>query len=477
MHKFKTFLFVLLVILVSCQKEEIKPSDEDNSINNESDLPFFKIVTNSQILNEPKVSANLKIYEKGELTLDQHIGIEYRGSSSFRLSDKKSYGIETWDENNKDVNVSILGFPEEEDWILLGHVFRESAGAIWDPTLMRDFIGYELYRSMGNYASRCTFVELSINNDYLGTYVFMEKIKRDKNRIDIQQLNPEDNDPVNITGGYILKIDKTAGGDVAPGQPLSYYENNWNDDARYSEMNSFRSVYGTDKSTLSFEPFRPPYHDKQYLETYFLYDYPKAADITSQQKEYIQNYVNEFETALLNDDFSSSTRTYTNYIDINSFVDHFILNELVRNIDAYRLSTFLYKDRGEKLKMGPVWDLNIGYYDDDRLPLNDWIINYNTYVPYDAWLVPFWWQRLMEDPQFKAALKQRWNSLRSGALSTDKVVGLVQNTANYLLENGAIERNYERWSGIPVDYVGTVEKMKDYLQNRLIWMDDKISQM
>jgi hypothetical protein len=376
------------------------------------------------------------------------------------LSDKKSYGFETWDDQNEDVNVSLLDFPEEEDWILTGHVFRASENRIFDPTLMRHYVGYELYRQMGRYASRCQFVELAVNGQYDGVYVFMEKLKRDKNRIDIKKLEPDENDPENITGGYILKIDKTAGGDVAPEAPLSYFETNWEDDARYNETISFRSAYGTDQSILDFEAYQSPYHPNQFLETYFLY-------------EYIQNYMHQFETALLEDDFTSTERTYTNYIDTASFIDYFILNELVRNIDAYRISTYLYKNRGGKLNMGPVWDLNIGYTD-ERIPIDEWIVNYNTYQPQDPWLVPFWWQRLLKDPQFKDALKTRWMSLRENELTTDKVTGLVQTTAAYLQENGAVERNYERWTGISVDYQAAVDEMSNYLAHRLQWMDTAI---
>jgi len=90
---------------------------------------------------------------------------------------------------------------------------------------------------------------------------------------------------------------------VATDQSLSYYEENWDDDARYSEEISFRSKYDINGDLLSDPAFDPPYHSNQYLETYFLYEYPKADQITSQQKEYIQKYIEEFETALLNDDF------------------------------------------------------------------------------------------------------------------------------------------------------------------------------
>lgn len=476
---------VLLVLLISgsCQKKELETplnSTEDKvlveSFVEESELPLFRISTTIQIENEPKVPAKLEILKQGTLISEHFIGIEYRGSTSYRLSDKKSYGFETWDENGQDINEGLLGFPEEEDWILNGHVFRSSDNRIFDPTLMRHFIGYEIYRSMGNYASRCEFVELVIDDEYMGVYVFMEKLKRDKNRIDIKKLKPDENDAENITGGYILKIDKTAGSDVVSDQPLAYFESNWDDDARYLENFSFRSAYRVDKSLLDFEPYGLPYHEKQFLETYFLYGYPKSEDISSQQKEYIEKYIYDFETALLNDDFTTDHRTYSDYINVESFIDYFILNELVGNVDAYRLSTFMHKDLGEKLNMGPVWDLNIGY-GDPRLPIDDWIINYNTHVPQDPWLVPFWWNRLMADPQFVSLLKARWESFRGNQLTFTKIKELILNTSNYLIENGAVERNYTKWSGIDVNYENEIDAMIQYLENRLNWMDDKINSL
>jgi hypothetical protein len=184
--------------------------------------------------------------------------------------------------------------------------------------------------------------------------------------------------------------------------------------------------------------------------------------------------MDSFETALLTDDFSTDKRTYTKYIDRKSFIDYFILNEVVGNIDAYRLSTYMYKDRGGKLKMGPVWDLNIGYNLQDRVPFNDWIMNYNTYVANDAWMLPFWWNRLMEDPQYRSELKTRWTELRANVLSTDNVLALTNETADYLISNNAITRNFTKWTGIPFNYSGSITDMNTWLRNRLDWMDSKI---
>ena len=476
--------FFLILLILSCSKKEFDSSSPESFSVDQigSNLPYIKITTQNIIQNEPKVGAKMEIFEKGEKTFSSPIGIEYRGASSFRMSNKKSYGIETWDESGNDVDQEILGFPEEEDWILTGHVFR-SPEIIFDPSLMRHYIGYELYRMMGNYASRSKFVELEIgnnsgDNNYQGVYVFMEKLKRDSNRIDIAKLKSDENDSESITGGYILKIDKTSGSDVAlENQPLQYYEDNWQDDASYNESISFRSKYDVNGNNIeSLDPFGPPYHQFQYLETYFLYEYPKADEISLDQKLYIQNYINAFEKSLADENFNSNSREYLDYIDINSFVDFFIINELTGNIDGYRLSTFMHKDRGEKLKMGPIWDLNIAYGNSERLPFDDWIANYNVHVPNDAWLVPFWWKKLLQDPIFKTSVKSRWKELRANVLLTGSILDLIEETSQYLIQNGAIERNYNRWNGIPVDYPKATNDIKSYLSERLLWMDGKIDQ-
>ncbi|MEQ8549762.1 MAG: CotH kinase family protein [Cyclobacteriaceae bacterium] len=473
--------FSALVFLFSCKNDDSETPvaiEEDVvfavDIEN-SEVPYIVITTHgAAIKNEPKIPAIMRIYENGTLTQRQTIGIEFRGSTSFRLSDKKSFGIETWDEAGADISVQIFGFPEEEDWILNGHVVNLGDGWAFDQTLMFHQFGYELFRKMGNYAARTKFVEIEINGVYQGVYVFMEKLKRDNERIDIKKLELTDIDAESITGGYIIKIDKTSGGDLNLNQPLDYFLNNWDDDARYTEEISWRSDYDINRNVLNFPPnFNAPYHENMYLETYFLYEYPKAENITFDQKQYIQKYIHDFETALLADDFSTNTRTYTDYIDLNSFVDFFIINEITRNVDGYRLSTYMHKDRGGKLKMGPIWDLNIGYSNGDRVPMDGWVINYNQYVEGDAWMMPFWWPRLLEDPIFRTALKSRWNNLRSSTLSTSSLLSMVDVSADYLKNNGSIERNYTKWN-IGVDYDGSISSMKSFLEQRTQWMDSEI---
>jgi hypothetical protein len=474
-------LFLLgFFLLHACQKEEVIKSDDEPVFavdTGDSDLPYLVIETRGLgILNEPKIPAELTIYVQKAEIQRARIGIEYRGSTSFRISDKKSYGLETWDEEGKDVDVAFFDFPEEEDFILLGHIVNLEDTYVFDPTLIYNFFGYNLFRKMGHYAARTKMVELEINGDYKGVYIFLEKLKQDRNRIAIQKLEATDSDSSAITGGYILKIDKTAGGDLNLNEPLAYFENNWADDARYTPDISFRSNYDIYGQTIDFEPFGEPYHPQQYLETYFLYEYPRADRITESQKSYIQDYIYAFETALLTDDFTGDQRNYLRYIELESFVDYFILNEICRNMDAYRLSTYMYKDRGGKLKMGPVWDLNIGYFTAGRVPMDDWVINYNRYVSSDAWMMPFWWPRLMEDPLFRDVLKSRWNELRSTVLSMAEMHGMVDLAATRLRSSGAADRNYKRWDqGIGIDWESSIRSLKSYLEDRVQWMDGEIA--
>lgn len=472
----KTITARLFLAFITLSLTWVLPACEDKVQNlgpfavdvGKSEIPYIIVDTHdAEIQFSSKIPVTMQIYEGRELTQEVEMGIEYRGKTSYRLSDKKGYNIETIDGD-----VSFFGFPPEEDFRLIGHIVNLDDHYIFDRTLMYNFIGYEISRSIGRYASRCKFVELQINDEYVGVYVFMEKLKRDDYRINIKSLNAS---ATNLTGGYILKIDKADAPDA--GQPLSYFDTNWDDDAHYTASNSFRSRYDIYGNVLANEPFGPPYHSLKYLETYFMYEYPKEEDITAPQKEYIANYLDEFETALLTDNFATDTRTYTNYIDLSSFVDFFLLNELFRNVDAYRLSTFLQKDRDGKLAMGPIWDLDIAYDNGNRIPIDDWVINYNNHVTDDAWMVHFWWPRLMQDPQFKAAVKARWNALRADQLSDSKLTQLVEETAQYLIRNRAAARNYRVWDqNIGVNYSDAVANLESFLVTRAQWMNTTIAQ-
>jgi hypothetical protein len=466
---------------VSCQRsieiENFTNKGDDGQVfaveTGTSDIPYLVIDTKGkEVLYEPKTSATLKIYQKKKLLQQQNITLKYRGKTSFRLSDKKAFNLGSVDEAGKGLNISFFGLPAEQDFRLIGHVVNITDKYIWDKSLIYNYLGYELSRQIGKYASKGQLVEIEINGAYQGVYLFCEKLNRSTNRINIKSLNASSS---NITGGYILKIDKADSAPENNTKPTSYFMTNWEDDATYNAYNSFRSNYDINRKLLEILPFQPAYHPSKYLETYFTYEYPSADNITTAQKQFIANYVDQFEKALIEDNFASTNRTYTNFVDLDSFVDYFILTELCRNVDAYRLSTYLQKDVDGKLAMGPIWDLNIGFDEGTRVPLNDWVANYNSFVLNDAWMVPFWWPRLLEDPQFRTKVKTRWQTLRKGALSSTAMTQLVETASQLLTSNGAVKRNYTLWDkGQTVNHAIAINNLKQFLENRSNWMDQKI---
>lgn len=441
----------------------------------DSEIPYIVIDTKGEsVQDEPKIKADMYIFEKKKPIQKQTIGIEYKGKTSYKFSDKKPYSIEVWDSTGKDKKASFFGMPANEDWLLTGHIIEESYGIPPDKTLIHNFFAYTLSNQIGKYASRCKLVELEINGDYRGIYIFMEKLKQGKNRINVATLNAQDS---NVTGGYILTIDKSSD---KPTKKSNTWFSSMDDgglEAQYTIKNSFRSKYDIHQKPISFSPYGPPFHDKKYLETYFLYEYPDAKRITANQKKYIQSYIDDFETAFILDDFDKGECRYLNYIDVASFVDYFLLNELCGNIDAYRLSTYLQKNKNDKLAMGPIWDMDIGFNIGDRIPKDDWIINYNKHVDRDAWMLVFWWPKLLQHEDFQTEVKIRWQDLRKKELSDLNLMAIIDSTTTYLKKNNALKRNFELWDKNALkNYDANILDLKSYLKRRAAWMDKKISQ-
>ena len=461
-ERFKTFFFGFLIILGCNSIDEISDNQDSNqetdTINNCSscNIELYQFVINTlggEIVDEPKIPSALTIKKKDTIFYSGNIGIEIRGESS-QYFDKKSYGFETWDENYEDMDVSLLDFPEEEDWILYGPYS--------DKSLIRNKLIYELSNQMGMYASRTQFIELSINSEYKGLYVFMEKLKRDKNRINISKLKETDLDENSISGGYIIKIDKS---DM--------------EDGSYTDYNSFKSNY---------DVFGNINGDKL---IFFNYEYPKPSDIHSDQKNYIQNYFHEFEDALSSNNFIDPNIGYRKYINEESFIDFFILNELANNVDGYRLSTYLYKDRDEKMNIGPIWDFNLSFGNADYCGgerYDVWCYKFNERCLGDFWNVPFWWDRLLEDESFVTKLKTRWNDLRTNILSNENIISMVNEKYSLLKnETNVANNNFNKWKifGIyiwPNSFIGNnyfeeIEFLKNWIINRTAWLDESINSL
>jgi subtilisin-like proprotein convertase family protein len=382
--------------------------------------------SNRNYINDPKNNYNGKV------------AINVRGSSTKNF-EKKSYSFETQDIAGNPTPNPILGMPTETDWVL-------NASYI-DKTFLRNALTFDISRSMGHYASRYKFVEVVQNNEYRGMYLLCERPKHDVNRIAIQKMNANDDVFPDYTGGYILKID------------------------RHEDPGWYSLLPGLSPSGAKF---------------YYNYVYPKDIDITASQRNYIQTYMNGFETMMNSANFADPASGYPKYIDVTSFVDLFIINELSKNVDGYKLSTYLYKDnidQGGKLFAGPVWDYDIAYHN----------CNYGLSFDPSGWAYqgqvddypsPTWWIKLMQDPAFVNKVYCRWHDLRKTTLDLPTLYSYLDATASPLAE--ARSRNFRQWPTLgafifpnPQDqnaanYASEVADLKNWLSNRIAWLDANI---
>lgn len=390
------------------------------------------------IPDDPRVMATMKIIMHPDgtrnymsdadnpafLNYDGRISIERRGSSSQQWIPKWPYGLTTLEDDDvSNNNVSLLGMPEENDWVL--------NSLAWDPSLIRDYLSYNLARMMGNYAPRTEYCEVVVNGIYVGLYILQEKIKADSGRVNIVKITDEDNSVPNLTGGYITKADKTTGGD-----PVAW---------------TMPSYAGS---------------------TEFIHDLPKPEEVTALQNNYIHSQFTALALTSQNDNVSL-TNGFPSVIDIPSFIDFMIIAELSSNADAYQLSTFFHKDRDGKLRAGPIWDYNLTYGNDlfewgfDRSHYNIWQLNNgdNTGAKF--------WKDLFDNPTYKCYLSRRWHEVTSAdhPLKHSNIVTFIDETTGYIGEAAA--REAERWEWA-TDLPGEVAAMKTWLNNRINWIDSHI---
>jgi len=410
----------------------------------QSHLPLVIIETSNQtIVDEPSITVNMKIVNTGNTNLvcgpyeyDGNIAIEIRGNSSQEYP-KKQYTIETRDEFGENLNVSLLGMPEENDWVLYAPYS--------DKTLMRNVVAYQLGSQMFEYAPRTRFCEVVINGEYLGIYVLTEKVKRDDNRVNINKLSDDEISGDKLTGGYIIVKDRTP------------------DDYEGGFLSSYPASNG-------------------FGELFYSYVYPTAGDIVTEQEDYIEDVVGNFEDALKSNEFSDPNMGYRPHIDMQSFVNYYIIEELSKDIDAYRLSTYFYKDKeslGGALKMGPVWDFNIAF--GNSFACGAVYTNGSVLSMSDSCGVqfPFWWQRLPEDEFFMQNVVCNWNNYRQSFLSNQSIINTIDEQVAKL--GPAVNRNFERWPVLdqyvwpnPIihnSYANEISFYKQWILDRMSYLD------
>jgi Spore coat assembly protein len=382
--------------------------------------PILNIETkNRQVINSKdiyvdatfSIAGRNNMGEKTTTLSNGNMQIKGRGNSTWDMP-KKPYRIKL------ESSTAILDMPLSKHWILLANYS--------DKTLLRNSLAFEISRRMGfTYTPRSQYVDVVLNGDSIGNYLLSEQIRIDKNRLNISSLKPTDND---ISGGYLLEVDERMG--------------------------------------------EPSWFKTQNAEMIFCIQDPE--NIPDNQKGYITDYIQNIENIIYAKDGINTMNELPKYVDMKSFVDYLLLNELSKNVDGnLRLSTFVFKNKGDdKLYFGPIWDYDLGFGN----------VNYYGCDKTAGWYASnaAWYQKLFAYPEFQNMVKKRWKELRGDKL---KEFDTFIDTNSKQMEMSQ-KKNFKRWNilnqyvwpnaVVTGSYENEIKYLKNWLFARLTWMDQQL---
>lgn len=447
-----------------------KPQDKVNFI----DLAFFTfepVEGTASLANEP--------------TLAARAGYHLRGQSSMMFK-KAPYRVELWDNEDNDADYPVLGMPDESDWAMIG--------PYTDKTLIRNAFVYALGKDMGLCAMQLRFAEVYINQedsplepeDYQGVYTVVQTIKNQKSRLDLKQLKEDDVDPGKLSGGYIFKFDQMAidsgevelecvGADkMGGGFNFNFDDFDFWDFEETDEPGNAKRLAADDDDEDGHGGWGG--WNREIDSTATCWDDLELVDpspANQQQITWITDYIQQFHDAL----HAEPIGNWMEYVDLPSFVDLYIMNEVTRDVDAYIRSHYMHKERDEPITCGPLWDYNFSlgnlsndsegwHWEENRRGTNDWHLI------------------IWKQPQFKSAAKTRWQELRSGLLSDvsiDQYVASISaplaKAAEHDLEKWPIGETGGMWSMFgnrrdePETWELQIESMKTWTKDRVHWLD------
>ncbi|MBR6941648.1 MAG: CotH kinase family protein [Fibrobacter sp.] len=425
------------------------------------DLPIVFVDTKGKCLDSKvteKIPATMKVLDgKTNNVADSakgtryDIGIKVRGQSS-ALFPKPGYGVEVRDEKGEGLDVSLFGLPPSDDWVFHGPYV--------DKSLIRNALAHWLFRQAGHYSPRSKHFDLYINGVYRGVYVLLEKIKRDKYRVDVSKLKETDISGEEVTGGYIWAFDKTGTNTGGAGSgPI--------------EKEGFSTSDGLN----------------------VILHYPKKENIKKEQENYLKKYLNDLEGLFKN---GKNGQGYEKYVDMTSALDYVLHEEVTNNADSYWCSFFLHKPKDKtdsngvktegKVTLGPAWDFNLamsngtqpengggqgqggwnqgggmwgggfgggmggggngfgssgtsGWQIENSQKSGQGMFGMGSSLKAPNWLLGMW-----KDSHYQSELKKRWAELRSGVWHTKTMDKYLDSMKTYL--KSAADRNFKRWPNL-----------------------------
>lgn len=401
----KILISISLLLLFSCNEDDSTFEIQEKSAR----LPIISIDTEdsmSIVSKEDYINGTFEIFSENEdENLAANIKIRGRGHSTWSFP-KKPYQIKFDEKEN------VLGMPKDKKWILLANYS--------DKTMLRNEVAFNLSRiSDLDWTPESRFIELYINNEYLGVYQLLQKVEESNNRVNIGD------------DGYLLEVDQLSKLDP---------------DDVYFETNNY--LFNIKEPNIDFG-------DNNY--------------------DLIKNYIQLTENTLLGDNFTDPVEGYTKYIDVDSFIDWYLINEITKNNDAiFYSSVYMNYVPGAKLKMGPIWDFDLSLGN----------INYNGNETTDGFWVKkaIWFSRLFEDPSFVEKVKSRFNYFYN---NRDLFQQQIDSNSSYLDQSQ--ERNFDKW---PIlgryvwpnnvyyrTYNEEIIYLKEWLNERLEWLKVSINEL
>ena len=430
-----------------------------------TNLPIVWIdVNGAMIMREERIAAHMKIIHNGKgrlnyadtvahpgqnIDYEGEIALRYRGRTSYYNSDKKPMSFRTLAEPlTSEVydkkKVEILGMGKDNNWALLAPYS--------DHSMIRDLMTFEFARPWMEYTPQGRLCEVYLDGIYYGVYILCEVVSKGKHRLNLDDPGEEGDE---LTGGYIVEIGPPeVNCHVSKQHPVS------------------RSGY--------------VYNDA-YI--YFLHKSPDYEDMTPEQIRYINKSIDDMEASYARDDYRDPEVGYRKYVDVQSFMDYQLFNELAHNVDGYRLSAKFFKRRDSqdpRFKM-VLWDFNLAYGNcnyNQAWRTDNWVYQQNStlYSNHDH-MIPFYWHKMWKDNSYVAERKVRWQQMRENNLRSDRITATIDSLANEVTSGGALDRDTQarpRWGvklwpnyHVPVDYDDEIAFLKEWLFTRLAWLDER----
>ena len=356
--------------------------------------------------------------------------IRVRGNSS-RHHDKLGYSLTFVNELGENESHAVMGMDAHHEWVL--------HGPFLDQTLIRNYMWYNISGEIMDYAPNVRFCEMILNGEYMGVYVMVETITA--GQVENSRLNLSVQKKNQTFMGYCIRMDRGS--------------------TELKNLDVF-SIYTYRNLSSKIDAV-----------------YPGTANLTPEIKYKIEQDFSHFERILYSFDYKDDLHGYPSFIDVQSFVDYFVINEFTSNYDAGWLSTYVYKDVDGLLRLC-VWDFNSAV-DNYKDSVMDPCTFATTFQP--------WYVMLTKCPEFTGQIVDRYRELRKTYLSEEYLNRYIDETVAYL--GDAVARNYEKWgytfeqeNGLlrpldrsPQSYEEALEKMRSYIHVRGEWMDENIESL